>query len=105
RPQGLCFRLVTQLEDTSAPRSDQPLHWKAITDALEYRNCSDQARALSVAATAICRRGARDARRYAIVSRQTAPTVSWLQTARDELVWIYEATHPESGAAMTRRGA
>jgi len=39
------------------------------------------------------------------VSKQTAPTVSWLQTAREDLVSIYDATHEQNRAEMMRTEA
>jgi len=37
-----------------------------------------------------------------IVSRQTTPSVSWLQAARDDLVTLYDATHRPEQAAKFR---
>ena len=39
---------------------------------------------------------------YDIVNRQTTPSVSWLQAARDDLVTLYDATHRPEQAAKFR---
>ena len=40
---------------------------------------------------------------YEIIGRQTSPSVSWLQTARQDLVTLYdESGHPEKAARFRR---
>jgi serine/threonine-protein kinase len=39
---------------------------------------------------------------YSIVSKQAAPTVSWLTSAREDLVAIYDARHESTKAEMMR---
>lgn len=42
---------------------------------------------------------------YNIVSKQAAPTVSWLKSAREDLVSIYDARHQSAKAALMRAEA
>ena len=41
---------------------------------------------------------------YAIVSRQSSPSVSWLRAAREDLVTLYTATGRPEQAAKYRAG-